>query len=188
MRTSFHFLTITGIVPIGTALIVTFPDKELHPEEFVTVKLNVPGDSPEIVVVVPVPVVIVPPGFCIRDHVPAAGSPVRTTFPEVAVHVGCVIVPVAGAPGVTGCVLITTAEDDAEMQEEAFVTVKVYVPDDRELIVVEVPVPVVVVPPGERVIVHVPVAGKPLIATLPVASMQVGWVEVPITGTEGVAG
>ena len=37
-------------------------------------------------------------------------------------------------------------------------------------------------------IVHVPVAGKPDKATLPVAVAHVGWVIVPTTGVIGVAG
>ena len=51
-----------------------------------------------------------------------------------------------------------------------------------------VPVPVVVVPPGERVKVHVPLAGNPLKTTLPVAKVQVGWVIIPTVGAVGVAG
>ena len=43
-------------------------------------------------------------------------------------------------------------------------------------------------PEGEPVTVHVPEAGKPLKATLPVASAQVGWVITPTVGAEGVAG
>ena len=50
--------------------------------------------------------------------------------------------------------------------------------------VVVVPVPVTA--PG--FIVHVPVAGNPDKATLPVAVAQVGWVIVPTTGVVGVAG
>lgn len=54
-------------------------------------------------------------------------------------------------------------------------TVKVYVePPAKPVNVVVVPVPVVVVPPGVAVIVHVPLAGKPLIATSPVATVQLG--------------
>jgi hypothetical protein len=49
-----------------------------------------------------------------------------------------------------------------------------------------VPVPVVV-PPGERVNVQVPVGGKPFNTTLPVATLQVGWVIVPIAGADGTA-
>ena len=40
--------------------------------------------------------------------------------------------------------------------------------------VVLVPVPVVVVPPGVRVSVHVPLEGKPLNTTLPVDTKHVG--------------
>ena len=40
--------------------------------------------------------------------------------------------------------------------------------------VLAVPVPVVITFPGERVTVHVPVAGRPLSAALPVDSEQVG--------------
>ena len=49
-----------------------------------------------------------------------------------------------------------------------------------------VPEPVVVVPPGDLVSVHVPVAGNPDKTTLPVASAQVGWVMVPTMGAVGV--
>lgn len=45
-----------------------------------------------------------------------------------------------------------------------------------------VPVPVVVIAPGLRVNVHVPVEGKPLNTTLPVATEHVGWVIVPKVG------
>ena len=44
----------------------------------------------------------------------------------------------------------------------------------------------VVVPPGDLVSVHVPVAGKPDKTTLPVATLQVGWVIVPTVGAVGV--
>jgi len=49
-----------------------------------------------------------------------------------------------------------------------------------------VPEPVVVVPPGDLVNVQVPVAGNPDTTTLPVATLQVGWVIVPIVGAVGV--
>jgi hypothetical protein len=48
-----------------------------------------------------------------------------------------------------------------------------------------VPVPVVAVPPGLLVNVHVPVGGRPFNATLPVAAAHVGWVIVPTAGVEG---
>jgi hypothetical protein len=44
---------------------------------------------------------------------------------------------------------------------------------------------VVVVPPGVRINVQVPVAGKPFKTTLPVATAQVGWVIVPTVGAVG---
>jgi len=62
------------------------------------------------------------------------------------------------------------------------------VPAERFVIVVLVPVPVVVMPPGVRVKVQVPVAGRPLNTTLPVDTVQVGWVSVPATGAAGVDG
>ena len=51
-----------------------------------------------------------------------------------------------------------------------------------------VPVPEVVIPPGDLVNVHVPVAGNPLRTTLPVAKAQVGWVIVPTVGAVGADG
>lgn len=51
--------------------------------------------------------------------------------------------------------------------------------------VVLVPVPVVVTPPGDLVKVHVPVDGNPLKTTLPVATVHVGWVIAPTTGGVG---
>ena len=44
-----------------------------------------------------------------------------------------------------------------------------------------------VVPPGDLVNVHVPVAGNPDKMTLPVATLQVGCVIVPMEGADGVA-
>ena len=43
-------------------------------------------------------------------------------------------------------------------------------------------------PLGEPVIVHVPLDGKPLNATLPVATVHVGCVIVPIVGAVGTVG
>ena len=50
------------------------------------------------------------------------------------------------------------------------------------------PEPVVVILPGLRVKVHVPEEGNPLKYTLPVETVQVGWVIVPTIGAEGVTG
>ena len=84
------------------------------------------------------------------------------------------MVPTAGAAGVFGCALITTLPDADEVHPAALVTMKVCVPVAIPDMVVLVPVPLVVVPPGFLVKVQVPEAGKPLNTTLPVATVQVG--------------
>ena len=58
--------------------------------------------SPDIVVLVPVPVVIIPPGDLVNVQVPVAGRPLNATLPVVTVHFGWVIAPIAGAVGVGG--------------------------------------------------------------------------------------
>ena len=84
--------------------------------------------------------------------------------------------------------MITTLAEAAEIHPEALVTVKVYVPAASNEIVELVPVPVEVDPPGERVRVHVPLAGNPLKTTLPVAKVQLGCVIVPTVGAVGADG
>jgi hypothetical protein len=153
----------------------TLPDAtEVHPDSKVTVKVYVPAASPDIVVVVPVPVVVTPSGVLVNVHVPVAGIPFKITLPVATVQVGWVMVPITGAVGVIGLALMTTVADAAEVHPEAFVTVKVYMPDGILVTVVLAPVPEVVVPPGVLVNVHVPVAGNPLKTTLPVARLHVG--------------
>ena len=51
-----------------------------------------------------------------------------------------------------------------------------------------VPLPVVVVLPGERVRVQLPVAGKPFNTTLPVGRLYCGCVIAPIMGGDGTGG
>jgi len=70
---------------------------EVHPDELVTVKLWVPTDNPEIVVLVVEP--FIPPGLIV--HVPS-GNPFNTTLPVDRVHVGRIIVPATGAAGARG--------------------------------------------------------------------------------------
>lgn len=148
-------------------------EPEVHPEAFVTVKVYVPAGSPDTVVVVPVPVVVVPPGFRVSVQVPEDGNPLIAALPVGTVHVGWVIAPITGAVGTGGCALITTLADDPEVHPDAFVTVKVYVPGTSPVTVVVVPVPVDV-PPGVLVNVHVPEEGKPFSTTIPVATVHVG--------------
>ena len=90
-----------------------------------------------------------------------------------------------GVMSTTG--LITTLAEAKEVQPAAFVTVKVYVPAARAVIVALAPEPVVV-PPGILVKVQFPVAGSPVKTTLPVGIEQVGWVLVPTIGAVGTTG
>ena len=78
-----------------------------------------------MVVLVPVPVFVAPPGLVVTVHVPVAGKPFNTTLPVATVQVGFVIVPAIGAVGVEGCALITTLADETEIQPAALVTVNV---------------------------------------------------------------
>ena len=112
-----------------------------------------------------------------------AGNPFNTTLPVATIQVGCVIMPAAGAEGVTGCALITTLAETGEIHPDAFVTVKVRVPAARPEIVAMAVFPAIA--PG--LIVQFP-AGKPLNTTLPVATVQVGCVIIPTVGAVGVTG
>ena len=84
-----------------------------------------PGASPVMVVLVPDPVVVVPPGVLVNVQVPVPGRLFRTTIPVRTAHVGCVIVPTAGGDGEKGAGLITTFDDDEDVHPDALVTVKV---------------------------------------------------------------
>jgi len=75
--------------------------------------------------------------------------------------------------GIEGFEPITTSPDKAEIHQ-AEPTVKIYDPAARPEMVVLVPVPIVVVPSGVRVMVHVPLAGRPFNTTLPVGIKQEG--------------
>lgn len=79
-----------------------------------------------------------------------------------------------GAAGTGNGALIVTVPVAADVQPEALVTVKVYDPDGISARVVVVPEPVLVIPPGSLVSVHMPVDGNPLNPTLPVVMAQVG--------------
>jgi len=57
--------------------------KEVHPTEFVTVKLYVPGANPEIVLLLPVPAI--DPGFMVQFPV---GNPFKTMLPVATAQVG----------------------------------------------------------------------------------------------------
>ena len=58
-----------------------------------------PGASPVMVVLVPVPVAVVPPGVLVNVQVPVAGKPNNTTLPVGIAHVGCAVVSATGPEG-----------------------------------------------------------------------------------------
>ena len=76
-----------------------------------------------MVVLVPVPVEVVPPGVLVSVQVPEDGKPLNITLPVARLQFGCVIVPTIGAVGTAGWALITTLADDVETQPDASVTV-----------------------------------------------------------------
>ena len=78
-----------------------------------------------MVELIPVPVVVVPPGVLVKVHVPVDGNPFNITFPVSTLHVGWVIVPTVGADGVEACALTNTLAEAGEIHPEALVTVKV---------------------------------------------------------------
>jgi hypothetical protein len=109
----------------GVFITIFADDVDVHPDELVTVKVYVPAASPDIVVLVPVPVTVVPPGFLVKVHEPDEGNPFIKILPVATVQVGWVIVPATGAFGVEGCASITALTEAVEVHPEALVTVKV---------------------------------------------------------------
>jgi hypothetical protein len=81
--------------------------------------------SPDIVVLIPVPVEVVPPGVLVNVHVPVVGKPLIATLPVATEHVGWVIVPIVGADGVGGWILMATLDEAADVHPDSLVTVKV---------------------------------------------------------------
>jgi hypothetical protein len=96
--------------------------------------------------------------------------------------------PTTGAVGVGGWALITALPDTSDVHPSVLVTAKLYVPEGNAVTVVVEPVPLDVMPPGYLIRVHSPFAGMFSRRMLPVASSQVGWVMVLITGGGGVTG
>ena len=80
--------------------------------------MYVPETKPDRVELEPVPANA--PGLMIQFP---AGRPVNKTLPVARIQVGCVIVPIVGAVGVTGCALITTSADASEVHPTELVTV-----------------------------------------------------------------
>ena len=82
-----------------------------------------PALRPDIVVLVPVPVVVTDPGVRVSVQVPVKGRPLSATLPVGTAHVGCVIVPTAGITGVASGAFITAFDDDDDVQPSVLVTV-----------------------------------------------------------------
>ena len=120
----------------------------------------------------PVPADANAPGYLVNVHVPVAGNPFKATLPVGEKHVGGVIVPTAGAPGLPGCMLITTDAEAPEVQPDELDTINEYDPASKPVIVVLVPVPVAFTVPGLRVNVHVPDSGSKFNITLPKDSVH----------------
>jgi hypothetical protein len=97
------------------------------------------------------------------------------------------MVPMTGAVGIPGTVLMVAVVADAADVHVPLFTVNEYVPGASPLKEAVDPDPVIVLP-FEEVTVQVPVAGSPLRSTEPVGVEHVGWVTVPRTGAEGVDG
>lgn len=118
--------------------------------------------------------VVIVPGYRTSVQVPDEGNPVNSALPVDKVHVGAVIVPMDGASGVGGCPFTITFPDGDEVHPVEPVTVKVCVPEGSAEIVVVVPLPEIVMPPGFLVNVQLPGEGNPLKTTLPVDIAHVG--------------
>ena len=73
---------------------------------------------PDIVKLVPVPGVVIPPGVLVTVQVPDGGNPLNTTLPVATLHEGCVIVPTTGAVGVAGCAFMTILPEVTEVHVE----------------------------------------------------------------------
>ena len=84
------------------------------------------------------------------------------------------IVPITGAVGAPGTVLMFAEVEAVEVQPEAFVTVKVYEIPAVSPVTVPVVPELAKEPEGEPVTVHDPEAGSPLRVTDPVGVEQVG--------------
>jgi hypothetical protein len=81
--------TVGAAGKAGAALITTLlEDTETQPTLFVTVKVYVVlAGNPDIVAVVPDPVVV-PPGVLVKVQFPVAGKPLNPTEPVGTAHVG----------------------------------------------------------------------------------------------------
>lgn len=80
---------------------------------------------PYRVILVPVEEVAALPGFLVSVHVPVDGKPLIMTLPVETLQSGCVIVPITGGEGVTGCGVMVTFSVGVEVHPYELVTVNV---------------------------------------------------------------
>ena len=120
----------TGAGGFGGGAGITKPTdgNDTHPKWLVTVKINVPGVIPETVLLVPVPVVVIVPGYMVSVQAPSPGNSVIFTLPVARLHVGDVMLPAKGVADVSGWSLITKLADGGETHPDELLTENVYVP------------------------------------------------------------
>jgi hypothetical protein len=107
------------------AFITRFAEtEEVHAAALVTVKVYVPAGKPDIFVPIPVPVDVTAPGLRVNVQVPVAGKPFIATVVIGMAQVGCTIVPIMGASGLTAA-LTTTLVEVIEAQPNELVTLYV---------------------------------------------------------------
>lgn len=108
----------------GVEIVTGIDSVEVHPAEFVTLNVKTPPPRFVNVLLVPVPIVVTPPGKIVITHEPVDGNSLSNTLPVGISNVGCIIVPTAGAEGVVGCTGITTFAEGTDKHPSAVVTVK----------------------------------------------------------------
>jgi hypothetical protein len=91
----------------------------------VTVKVYAPAESPEKVVVDPLPEDIVPIGLEVMIQLSVGGNPLRATLPELEVHDGCVINPITGTVGIAVITTLVVVETTPHPPAAAIVYVTV---------------------------------------------------------------
>ena len=67
-----------------------------------------PGESPVIVLLVPVPVKVVPPGIVVKLQDSVDGKPFNMTLPVETAQPGCTIVPIIADIGLAFTIMLTT--------------------------------------------------------------------------------
>ena len=85
------------------------------------------GAKPLNVPVVPVPVMVDPPGVAVTVQVPEAGRSLKATLPVEVEHVGWVMVPTVGVVGAPGSLKVAFTPV-AEVQPLAVICKSLYVP------------------------------------------------------------